>query len=149
MPDTVDIPRYLVARLDLEHLVVKFILELICPGQSSPLEVKLGDAVLTPPHMVEHACQGKVLGSQKAHPTCDQALHLPSNFIQTTETKLVRHIIDFSAFAKNILQGTVQGKRKEADKEKRWEDNIREWTGPDKRKILRRAESQSEWKTKL
>ena len=34
-----------------------------------------------------------------------------------------------SGLAKTILQGTVNGGRRQGRQEKRWEDNIREWTG--------------------
>ena len=34
-----------------------------------------------------------------------------------------------SGLAKTILQGTVKGGRKQGSQRKRWEDNIREWTG--------------------
>ena len=36
-----------------------------------------------------------------------------------------------SGLAKTILQGTVQGKRRKGRQKKRWEDNIKEWTGMD------------------
>ena len=31
--------------------------------------------------------------------------------------------------AKTILQGTVKGARRRGSQKKRWEDNIKEWTG--------------------
>ena len=34
-----------------------------------------------------------------------------------------------SGLAKPILQGTVKGGRRQGRQRKRWEDNIREWTG--------------------
>ena len=34
-----------------------------------------------------------------------------------------------SGLAKTILQGTVKGGRRQGRQRKRWEDNIREWTG--------------------
>ena len=34
-----------------------------------------------------------------------------------------------SGLAKTILQGTVQGGRRRGRQRKRWEDNIKEWTG--------------------
>ena len=34
-----------------------------------------------------------------------------------------------SGLAKTILQGTVKGGRRHGRQRKRWEDNIREWTG--------------------
>ena len=38
------------------------------------------------------------------------------------------HISHSSGLAQNILQGTVNGGRRQGRQKKRWEDNIREWT---------------------
>ena len=39
------------------------------------------------------------------------------------------HLVRASGLCKKIVQGTVPGKRKRRRQNKRWEDNIREWTG--------------------
>ena len=39
------------------------------------------------------------------------------------------HVSHVSGLAKAILQGTVIGGRRQGGQRKRWEDNIREWTG--------------------
>ena len=39
------------------------------------------------------------------------------------------HVSHSSGLAKIILQGTVKGGRRQGRQRKRWEDNIREWTG--------------------
>ena len=39
------------------------------------------------------------------------------------------HVSRSSGLAKTILQGTVKGGRRQGRQGKRWEDNIREWTG--------------------
>ena len=39
------------------------------------------------------------------------------------------HVSRSSGLAKTILQGTVKGRRRQGRQRKRWEDNIREWTG--------------------
>ena len=39
------------------------------------------------------------------------------------------HVSRSSGLAKAILQGTVKGGRRQGRQRKRWEDNIREWTG--------------------
>ena len=39
------------------------------------------------------------------------------------------HVSSSSGLAKTILQGTVKGGRRQGRQRKRWEDNIREWTG--------------------
>ena len=51
------------------------------------------------------------------------------------------HVSRSSGLAKTILQGTVKGGRRQGRKRKRWEDNIREWTG------LEFAKSQRQWRT--
>ena len=45
---------------------------------------------------------------------------------------------------KKIVQGTVPGKRKRGRQNKRWEDNIREWTGLDFNSSQRAAEDLSD-----
>ena len=39
------------------------------------------------------------------------------------------HVSRSSGLAKTILQGLVKGGRRQGRQRKRWEDNIREWTG--------------------
>ena len=51
-----------------------------------------------------------------------------------------------SGLAKTVLQGTVQGERRRGRQRKRWEDNIKEWTGLEWNIILRKAENREEWR---
>ena len=46
-----------------------------------------------------------------------------------------------SGLAKKILQGTVKGGRRHGRQRKRWEDNIREWTGLEFAKSQRAVEN--------
>ena len=39
------------------------------------------------------------------------------------------HVSHSSGLARTISQGTVKGGRRQGRQRKRWEDNIREWTG--------------------
>ena len=48
--------------------------------------------------------------------------------------------------AKTILQGTVNGGRRKGRQRKRWEDNIREWTGLEFGKSQRAAENREKWR---
>ena len=48
--------------------------------------------------------------------------------------------------AKTILQGTVKGGRRQGRHRKRWEDNIREWTGLEFEKSLRAVENREKWR---
>ena len=56
------------------------------------------------------------------------------------------HVSRSSGLAKTILQGTVKGKRKRGRQKKRWEDNIKEWTGMGFASSTRAAENRSRWK---
>ena len=51
------------------------------------------------------------------------------------------HVSLSSGLAKSILQGTVKGGRRQGRQRKRWEDNIREWTGLEFGKSQRAVES--------
>ena len=51
------------------------------------------------------------------------------------------HVSRSSGLAKTILQGTVKGARRQGIQRKRWEDNIREWTGLEFAKSKRAVEN--------
>ena len=56
------------------------------------------------------------------------------------------HVIRSSGLFKTILQGTVQGGRRRGRQRKRWEDNVKEWTGLEWNIILRKAENREDWR---
>ena len=56
------------------------------------------------------------------------------------------HISRSSGMAKLILQGTVKGARRRGRQKKRWEDNIKEWTGMGFGDSLRAAKDREGWK---
>ena len=47
------------------------------------------------------------------------------------------------------MQGTVKGGRRQGRQRKRWEDNIREWTGMGFAKSQRAVENGEKWRTTL
>ena len=51
------------------------------------------------------------------------------------------HVSRSSGLAKTIWQGTVKGGRRQGGQRKRWEDNIREWTGLEFSRYQRAAEN--------
>ena len=56
------------------------------------------------------------------------------------------HVSRSSGLAKTILQGTVKGGRRQGKQRKRWEDNIREWTGLEFIKSQRAVENREKWR---
>ena len=51
------------------------------------------------------------------------------------------HVSRSSGLAETILQGTVKGGKRQGRQRKRWEDNIREWTGLEFGKSRRAVEN--------
>ena len=66
--------------------------------------------------------------------------------VKRRKLKWYGHVIRSSGLAKTILQGTVQGGRRRGRQKKRWEDNVKEWTGLEWNIILRKAENHEEWR---
>ena len=56
------------------------------------------------------------------------------------------HVSRSSGLAKTILQGTVKGGRRQGGQRKRWEDNIREWTGLEFARSQRAVENRGKWR---
>ena len=56
------------------------------------------------------------------------------------------HVSRSSGLAKTTLQGTVKGGRRQGRQRKRWEDNIREWTGLEFGKCQRAVENRGKWR---
>ena len=56
------------------------------------------------------------------------------------------HVSRLSDLAKTILQGTVKGGRRRGRQKKRWEDNMREWTGLESAKSQRAVENREKWR---
>ena len=55
------------------------------------------------------------------------------------------HVSRSSGLAKTTLQGTVKGGRRQGRQRKRWEDNIRKWTGLEFAKSQRAEENREKW----
>ena len=55
------------------------------------------------------------------------------------------HVSRSSGLAKCILQGAVKGGRRQGRQRKRWEDNVRDWTGLEFAKSQRAVENREEW----
>ena len=56
------------------------------------------------------------------------------------------HVSRSSGLARTILQSTVKGGRRQGGQRKRWEDNIREWTGLEFGNFQRAVENREKWR---
>ena len=56
------------------------------------------------------------------------------------------HVSRSLGLAKTVLQGTVKGGRRQGRQRKRWEDNIRRWTGLEFAKSQRAVENRGKWR---
>ena len=56
------------------------------------------------------------------------------------------HVSRSSGLAKTILQGTAKEGKRQGRQRKRWEDNIREWTGLELSKSKRAVENREKWR---
>ena len=80
-------------------------------------------------------------GIQKAIGVHDDLLTMKKKLI----LRWYGHISRSPDMAKTILQGTMKGARKRGRQKKRWEDNIKKWTGMEFGDSLRAAEDREWW----
>ena len=66
--------------------------------------------------------------------------------VKRLKLKWYGRVTQSSGLAKTVLQGTVQGGRRRGTQRKRWEDNIKQWTGLPWNIMLRKAENREEWR---
>ena len=70
----------------------------------------------------------------------------PLTFVKRCKLQWCGHVSRSSGLAKPILQGTVKGGRRQGGQRKRWEDNIRKWTGLEFAKSHRAVENTEKWR---
>ncbi len=106
---------------------------------------------------MEMRCYRKILGiSYKDHiPNTEvrsriqQAIGPHEDLLTTVKRRKLQwygHVSRSSGLAKTILQGTVPGRRRRGRQKKRWEDNIKEWTGLGFINSKRAAEDRKKWR---
>ena len=66
--------------------------------------------------------------------------------IKRRRLKWYGHVSHSSGLVKTILQGTVKGGRRQGGQRKKWEDNIRKWTGLEFGKSQRAVENREKWR---
>ena len=69
----------------------------------------------------------------------------PLTIVKRRKLQWYGHVSRSSGLAKTILQGTMKGRRRQGRQRKRWEDNIKEWTGVEFHKSLG-SEEQEQWR---
>ena len=106
---------------------------------------------------MEMRCYRKILCiSYKDHVTNEEVLAKIQQAIEPHEDLLAivkrcelqwyGHVSRSSCLAKTVLQGTVKGGRRQGRQRKRWEDNIREWTGLGFAKSQRAVKNREKWR---
>ena len=106
---------------------------------------------------MEMRCYCKILHiSYKDHVTNEEvrakiqkAIEPHEDLLTTVKRRKLQWYGHFSwslSLAKTILKGTVKGGRRRGGQRKRWEDNIREWTGLEFAKSQRALEIREKWR---
>ena len=105
---------------------------------------------------IEMRCYRKILRftykdhvtNEKVHAKIQQATgpHEDLTIVNRCKLQWYGHVSRLSGLAKTILQGTVKGGRRQDGQRKRWEDNIREWTGLEFGRSRRAMENREKWR---
>ena len=82
--------------------------------------------------------------NEEVHVKIQQAIGL--TIVKRRKLQWYGHVSGSSGLAKIILQGTVKGGRRQGRQRKRWEDNIREWTGLEFAKSKWAVENREKWR---
>ena len=90
----------------------------------------------TSKHFLQRPCDERGGSQQNAPGMYDDLLTM----VKKRKLRWYGHISRSSGMAKTVLQGTVTGARRRGRQKKRWEDNIKEWTGMGFGDSLRTAE---------
>ena len=85
-------------------------------------------------------------GSPCQDPAGNRTVLRPDDGKERDKLQWYGRVSHSSGLAKTSLQGTVKGGRRQGRQRKRWEDNIREWTGLEFAKSRRAVENTEEWK---
>ena len=95
-------------------------------------------------HLIQRPCCQR--GSPCKDPAGNRTSQKPPDHGKETQTAVVWSCLPFIRSGQTILQGTVKGGRRQGGHRKRWEDTIREWTGPEFGKSQRAVETREKWR---
>ena len=95
-------------------------------------------------HLIQRPCYQREVraGIQQAIGSHEDLLTI----VKRRKLQWYGHVSGSSGLAKTILQGTVKGGRRQGGQRKRWEDNIKEWTGLEFGKSQRAVEIREKWR---
>ena len=93
------------------------------------------------------SCKGQVINEEVSE-KIQQAieLHEDLTIVKRHKLKWCGYVSRSSGLAKTILQGTMKGRRRQGRQKKRWEDNIRKWTGLEFTKSWWAVENREKWR---
>ena len=106
---------------------------------------------------LEMRCFRRILNISYTEHTTNEAVHNKitavigpyEDLLTSIKKKKLRwygHVARSGGLAKTIMQGTVQGGRKRGRQKKRWEDDIKEWTGLSFTDSQRAAQDRDKWR---
>ena len=87
--------------------------------------------------------------NEEVHAKIQQAIGPHEDLLTIVKRRKLQwygHVSRSLGLAKTILRGTVKEGRRQREKRKRWEDNIREWTGLELGKSQRAMENREKWR---
>ena len=87
--------------------------------------------------------------NEEVHAKIQQAIGPHEDLLTIVKRRKLQcygHVSRSSGLAKTILQGTAEGGRRQGGQRKRWEDNMREWTGLEFGKSQRVVENKKKWR---
>ena len=100
-------------------------------------------------HKILHIAYGDHVTNKEVHAKIQQAIGPCEDLLTIIKRHKLHwygHVSHSSGLAKTILQGTVRRGRGQGRQRKRWEDNIREWTGLEFAKSQRAVENREKWR---
>ena len=98
-------------------------------------------------HKIPHISYKDHVTNKEVHAKIQQAIgsHEDLTIVKRRKLQWYGHVSRSSGVAKTVLQGTVKGGR-QGRWRKRWEDNIREWTGLEFGRSQRAVEIREKWR---
>ena len=99
-------------------------------------------------HKIQHISYKDHVTNEEVFAKIQQTIGLHEDLTIANSSKLkgCGHVSCSLGLAKTILQGTVIGGRRQGRQKKRWEDNIRKWTGLEFGKCQRAVENREKWR---